>query len=208
MIKRGQLAVPVALLGGVAVFGATFLVLRSANWSLVISLLVASVLFLLAATGVWLMVDTRSTRQVEFDVYSAEAELKVRAVLKQLSEIRRHAATIVAPQTKQLIEQECADTEVLITRIRERNSNALLSTATILQGHIANLVVVIDQYVDIQQHPRYFDAPDEKLRQGEAAIAGFADFLVKSIKLVERGDTLGYDVALKMLEATKYSALT
>jgi hypothetical protein len=203
-----RFAVPVALICGAVVFLCAHVLLQRANWPLAWELAADAALYLLTAFAVWSLIDNRSRQELESDAYADEAEERVRMVRTSLRQARDGAKRIRNPNVVQLIEQICGDTALLIDRIREASPNTLQSSATILGGHLESLNIVIRQYAEIEQRPRYFDDPETKLRAGESALHGFEEFLVKSIKLLEQGDTLNYAAALKGLEATQYSALT
>jgi hypothetical protein len=200
--------VPIALLSGAVVFLCAHLLLQRANWPLGWELVADAGLYLLSAFAVWSLIDNRSRQEMETDAYADEAEERVRMVRASLRQARDGAKKIANPNVTQLVAQIAGDTELLIERIREENPATLQSSAVILNGHLESLNVVIQQYAEIERRARYYDDPETKLRAGEQALHGFEDFLVKSIKLLEQGDTLNYAVALKGLEATKYSALT
>ncbi|MBE3558508.1 MAG: 5-bromo-4-chloroindolyl phosphate hydrolysis family protein [Ktedonobacteraceae bacterium] len=201
-------AIPIALGAGVVVFVIAFLLLGQAHWSPLVTLIAATVLFLLTALGTWFVVDSRSARQVEFDAYALEAGQKVHETRQKIEQIRRYVAQIKAPQTAVHVRQICADAEALLIRLQEKNPNTLLSSATELSGVLDELALLLDKYVDMQNYPRYYEDAPLKLQEGQAAIAAFEEFVVNSVRLVEQGETLRYDVARKMLEAKKFTRLT
>jgi hypothetical protein len=203
-----RLAVPIALIGGAVVFLCAHVLLQRANWPLGWELIADAALYLLSAFAIWSLIDNRSRQELETDAYADEAEERVRTVRAALRQARDGAKKIANPNVKQLVAQIAGDTDLLIDKIRAANPGTLQSSAVILSGHLESLNVVIQQYAEIERQARYFDDPEAKLQAGEAALHGFEEFLAKSIKLLEQGDTLNYAVALKGLEATKYSALT
>lgn len=207
-MKISRYAIPIALGAGVVVFAVAFLLLSQGSWSPLLTLGVAAVLFILTSFGVWLILDNRSGKQLEIEAYRMQADLKVTEVHRTITEIGQYAAQIRARQTANLVRQGCSDGEALLARIREKNPNTLLSSATELGGVLEDVKLLLDKYVDIQDNPRYYEDAPLKLQEGQTAIAGFAEFILKSIQQAERGETLRYDVARKMLEAKKFTRLT
>lgn len=203
-----RLAVPIALICGAVVFLCAHVLLQGANWPVAWELAADAGLYLLSAFAVRSLIDNRSRQELQTDAYAEEAEAKVRTVRASLRQARDGAKRIKNPNVTQLVAQIADDTELLIDKIRDASPATLQSSAVILSGHLESLNVVIRQYGEIEQRSRYFDDPATKLKAGEDALHGFEEFLVKSIKLLEQGDTLNYAVALKGLEATQYSALT
>src|SRR5262249_7947542 len=151
---------PVALICGAVVFLCAHLLLQRANWPLGWELAADAGLYLLTAFAVWSLIDNRSRQELETDAYADEAEERVRMVRASLRQARDGAKQIRNPNVVQLIEQIRGDTALLIDRIREASPNTLQSSATILGGHLASLNIVIRQYAEIEQRPRYFDDPE------------------------------------------------
>jgi hypothetical protein len=207
-MKLSRYAIPIALGAGAVVFLLAFLLLSQAGWSPLIVLIASAIFFILASLGSWLVIDSRSARQIQLEAYALEAEQMVRQARQKIGHIRQYASQIRDARTARTVQQITSDVEQLLARIRENNPNTLQSSVTVLLGHLENLTLLLDKYIDIQNHPRYYEDAQLKLQEGQTAVLGFEEFVVSSIQLVERGETLGYDVARKMLEATKFTRLT
>ena len=164
--------------------------------------------FVLAAVGSWLIVDSRSGQQLQLEAYALETQQKMREALTKLAALRAYIPQINDQETARLLGQVCDDVEKLFERIRTNNANSLQSSAVIMSGHLTSLQWVFEQYVDVQQYPRYFDNPDEALRKGAQALRSFDQYVVNSIRLLETGQNAQFEVAIKQLEASQYSALT
>ena len=202
-----RFAIPIALAGGALLFAIAFLVLRNANWSVVPALLISLVLFVLATVGIWYMADSRSSHQVEIDAYTLQAEQQVRAVLKQVQQLRQRSKHVKDPQTKALLAHVCHDVEELLRRIRASSPTSLLSSATALDGYITRMVPLVEKYLDIDAYRRYYEDPNQKLQEIHAGFSAFDRYLVNSIQLITKGQDLVLDVDLRMLEATQYKRL-
>ena len=200
-------AIPIALLTGTGVFILAFLVLRGTHLSPLVAIIIPAVLFVIVTAVVWFVVDGRTSKQAQLDAYRLEAEAKAHAALAQVSTIRKFVGQIKSPQVAQLLTQTCDDAVQLFDRIRSGNPNSLTSSATIMLEHLKALQGMLQQYVDIQDHPRFHDNGAEKLAQAQQAIAGFDQFLVNSIRLIEKGENVTFEVDLKQLDATRFDAL-
>src|SRR5262249_663330 len=137
-----------------------------------------------------------------------ETDQKLRQALQRLKEIGSYKGKIKDQATAELVQQIGVDTRALFDRVRERSPNTMQSTVVIVSGHLDSIAAVARQYVDIQDNPRYHDNAEQLLRDGSAALKSFEEFLLNSIKLIERGDTLGYTTTLKQLEATRYAVIS
>jgi predicted PurR-regulated permease PerM len=209
MKDRTQRAITIALgVGAAAFIAALFLLQAIANWSVLAALIGAIVAFILAAAGAWLIADSRGTQQLQLDAYAVETQQKMQEALAKLAALRAYIPQIHDQETAHLLGQVCDDVEKLFERIRTNNANSLLSSAVIMSGHLTSLQWVFDQYIDIQQNPRYFDNPAEKFQKGGEALRSFDQYVMNSIRLLETGQNAQFEVAIKQLEASQYSALT
>jgi hypothetical protein len=203
-----RFAVPLALVGGAITFVIAYFLLRNANWSVLPALLISLVLFALATLGIWYMADSRSSRQVELDAYALQAEQKVQVVLRQVQQIRQLSQNIQTHPTVTQLQRMCGDVEELLRRIRQQNPTSLLSAATTLEGYIASIEPLVEKYIDIQAYRRYYENPDQKLREIQGCFSSFDGYLVESIKLINHGQNLVLNVDIQMLEAAQYRRLT
>ncbi len=202
-----RFAIFIALGGGAIIFVIAFLLLQSAHWSVVAALLISLVLFALATVGIWLLADSRSTRQVEMDAYTLQAEQKSSTVLRQVQQVRSLLQRIHNSQAKALLNEMCSDVEELLRRIQKHHSSDLLSSATTLDGYIVRMLPLIEKYIDIEGYARYYENPSQKLQEIQEGFQSFDGYLVNSIKLINQGQNLILDVDLKMLEAAQYRRL-
>jgi hypothetical protein len=203
-----RFAIPLALAGGAITNVIAYFLLRNANWSVLPALLISLVLFALATVGIWYMADSRSSRQVELDAYTLQAEQKVQVVLRQVQQIRQLSQNIQARRTMTQLQRMCSDVEELLCRIRKQNPTSLLSAATTLEGYIARMEPLVEKYIDIQAYRRYYEDPDQKLREIQGCFSNFDGYLVESIKLINHGQNLVLNVDIQMLEAAQYRRLT
>ena len=206
---RTRFAIPLALVGGAIVFFVLLnQLLNQAYWPFLPAVVVSLVVCLIAAAGLWFVLDSRPGSQVEIDAYSVQAETELFGIRRQADRITDYARRIEKTDTAQLLRQTHDDLIVLLDTLEKKNPNARLSAATVLNGHMENLLRVLDQYVDIEQRPRFFDNPDGKKQQAEEGIKSFDTFLINSVKLLEQGDNIGFEAALKMLQPMQYTALS
>jgi hypothetical protein len=202
-----RFAILIALAGGALTFIIAFFLLRNANWSVLPALLISLLLFVLATIGIWFMADTRSSRQIELDAYTLQAEQKAQAVLQQVQQLRRLAQQVRNRQAHSLLQHICTDADELLRRIRKQHPSSHLSAATTLDGYITRMVPLAEKYIDIYTYKRYYENPDQKLQEIQEGFASFDGYLVNSIKLITQGQHLVLDVDLKMLEAAQYTRL-
>jgi hypothetical protein len=148
---RHKLAAPVALAAAVAVFFGVFLATESLLWS--------PLLATVAAIGVYLMVDDRSSTKVDSDNYADEAERKVDEALRTVREVRRLARDVPAPAARAALESACQYVPELFERVKARSPNSLYSTASQIGGHLTSLEGAVKQYLDIQRNPVLYTNP-------------------------------------------------
>jgi len=207
-VKLTKLAIPIALVAGVVAFAITFVLLQAAYWSTLLALLISLGILALVAWGVWKLLDNRTDRQVEQDAYALEADRKVREVLAKIGQIRTYTRQISERSVFETLQQMCADVEQLVTRIKQKNPTGLLSQATTLDGYLVRMVPLVEKFIDITSHQRYYENAQRQLQEIKGGFSSFDEYVVKSITLLEEGQQLILNVDLKMLEATKYTRLT
>ena len=202
-----RFALFIALGGGVITFVIAFFLLRSANWSSVTALLISLILFVLATVGIWLLTDSRSTRQVEIDAYTLQARQEASEVLRQVQQVQLQLSRIQNYQTRTMLHEMCKDVEELLHRIQRYTPSDMLSSATTLSGYISRMQPLVEKYSDIEGSPRYYENPSQKLQEIQQGFQSFDGYLVDSIKLINHGQNLVLDVDLHMLEAAQYRRL-
>jgi hypothetical protein len=186
---RVKLATSVALVSAVAIFAGVFLLTGSLLWSP----LVAAV----GALGVYLMVDARTTRQVESDTYAEDAERKVDEVLAQVREVRKLSRDVTSPGARGSLESACQYVPELLGRVRANSPNSLYSSASQIGAHVASLAGVVRQYLDIQRKPSFYRDPEALKLSGEDAFRRFTEFAFESVQLVNQGDIATYRANLE-----------
>lgn len=194
MIKR--YATPIALAVAVVVYLVFFVLLADA--SLAVRLFAPAGLAAVAAIGVQFM-GSRTAAEVQQDNYSDMARDRVRRVNELLNQAVRSASRIANPQVRQGIELASHQVPELLARIEAGEPASLYSSASKFEGHVSSLAGLVDKYADIEARPRYYDNPEQRLADGEAAIERFNQFTVDSIRLVNQGDMSEYQANLQLV---------
>ncbi len=139
------------------------------------------------------------------NAYTLETTEKERHIYQQLSKIRAQLPGIRDSEVTRLLEGVCEYTPELINRIRESQPKNLLSSLTVIEKWIDIAVDQgLSQYVDIQDNPSFVENPHEKLREGRDAFESLNTFLLNSIRTVKRGDVIAFNVAMDLLESTRF----
>lgn len=185
---RRRLAAPVALVAAVVVFAAVFALTSSLLW--------APILAVVAAIGVYLMLDDRTQAQASSDDYADEAREKVEEALKVIRGIERLARDVRAPNARKALEAACHYVPELFERVRAKSPNSLYSTASQIGGHLRSLDGAVRQYLDIQRQPVLYGDPEALKHSGELAFQRFADFALDSVRLINQGDLAQYKANL------------
>jgi hypothetical protein len=207
-VKIARYATWIALGIGAATFLAAYYLLSSTGWSLPIAIGIAAAVCLCSAFAAWLLLDRRSEQEVRFESYLDEAEQKVKLVQQKLQLLHMLAAKVRQRDTSLLLDQLCYDVEQLITRVRTRNANELLSSAEVIDNYIKQVVAVTEKYKDIEAYPRYYKDPSNKLAQIQQGLRSFNEYIVASTIAVEESDTFARDVDVQMLDASRYRRLS
>lgn len=108
-------------------------------------------------------------------------------------------------QLRDVITQLASDTEAYFGRNQTRKGEPLRSDAEEFVRHLKSLHSVLERYVDVQDHPRYFDNPQHLLDQGSKAINGFAEFVLTNVRRGSREALTNYRVDTDILAAKRYS---
>ena len=197
---RAKLATWIALGSAVAIFTAAFLLTRNLLWSPLVAAF--------GALGFYLMVDSRTTRQVESDSYAEEAERKVDDVLALIRDIRKLTRDVTSPGARSSLESACRHVPELLTRVKANSPNSLYSSASQVGAHVASLAGVVRQYLDIQRKPSFYRDPDGLKQSGEDAFRRFTQFAVESVQLVNQGDIATYRANLETVAPPTLPDLT
>jgi hypothetical protein len=186
---RAKLASTGGLLAAAVAFVATYL--------LTSSLIVAPLVGVAAAIGVYLMLDSRTSRQVLSDGYDDDADRKVADALEIVNQIRKLSKDMTSGRARASLQSACDSVPELLARVKANSPNSLYSSASQIGGHLQSLLGVARQYLDIQRKPGFYTEPATLLRNGEEAFRRFADFALDSVRLVNQGDLATYKANLE-----------
>jgi hypothetical protein len=96
----------------------------------------------------------------------------------------------------------CEDITILLHKVAEKSPQSQLTTGRFIRGNVDFILNdILPQYIEMQDTPRFFTAPNKKMADGRAAIGTFGQFLHKRIVKLELADDMRYDVAIEMLRA-------
>lgn len=96
----------------------------------------------------------------------------------------------------------CEDIITLLKKVSEKTPESRMSTGKFIRGNLDFILTdILPQYIEMQNTPRYYESPEEKMREGHEAIDIFAKFLQQRIIDLELADDIRYSVAIEMLKA-------
>jgi hypothetical protein len=121
-------------------------------------------------------------------------------IREQLSEIAHLRDDVTDPDLQATLYRCCADIE----RYFERYSSNEVLDAIAFEGHLDSVLDVLKKYVDVQNHPRDFNGPEAKLRQGKQSIEDFAEYVIESIRNGNDVNLIEYSVNTDILSAQRY----
>lgn len=196
---RGKLAAPVALAAAVAAFTGIFLISGSLVWSPIVALV--------AALGVYLMIDDRSRVEVADDSYAEDAQRKTEEVLRLVKEIARLTREVRSPAARGSLETACRLVPELLNRVKSSSPNGVFSSASQLGAHLTSLHGVLTQYLDIQRKPEFYKNPAALQESGELAFLRFSEFAFDSVQLVGQGEIAQYRANLETVAPPKLPQL-
>jgi len=192
-------AVFISLVAGAIIFLVAYLFISNlAGWGPLIGALGAAIAFVIAVIGTYAF-----TRNV-VDAYTLQAAVKQAAVMQLLQEMESYYKRIQNKNALDCLRRIDRHSFDLIDRTRESQPNNLLSALTVLQNWLKLVCDLNKQYVDVEQHPEYQDNPEARLANANAALESFDLFLLNSIKAIEKGDSVQFDIATRMLDSAKF----
>lgn len=198
--KIARHAVFVALFAGVIVFlAANFVITSLAAWPPLVGALGGAVAFVVTVVGAYAFV-----RNI-VDAYTLQVAAKQEVVNGLLLQLEGYYKLIHSNMAVDKLRQIDIHAVDLIKRTGESQPNNLLSALTVLENWLRLVLTLNKQYVDVEQHPEYQDNPEARLTKADQALASFDLFLLNSIKTIEKGDSVQFDVATSMLDSTKFN---
>lgn len=157
---------------------------------LVIIVIGASVAIALAATA------RRSRSGTQHKRFKAADQIN-----GQLSEVTALAAQVNDVAFRRTLDQCCTDIE----RYFQSYTSDKTGDAQTFRNHLNSVLSVLRKYIEVQNSPRYYNSPDEKMRQGKQSVTDFADYVLKSIRRGNDAGLLDYKVDTDILQAKRYA---
>lgn len=191
-------AVVVALVAGAIMFLVANFAMSSAGWQQPFGALGGAIAFLVTVIGAYAF-----TRNI-VDAYTLQVAAKQEVVTGLLQEIESYFNRIQNKNAVDCLRRIDKHSFDLIDRTRQSQPNNLLSAVTVLENWLKLVRDLDKQYVDVEQHPEYQDNPETRLSNANAALESFDLFLLNSIKAIEKGDNVQFDIATKMLDSAKF----
>jgi len=193
-------AVFISLVAGAIMFiVANFVISGLAGWSPLIGVLGGAIAFVLTVIGMYAF-----ARNI-IDAYTLQIAAKQEVVMRLLQEVESYFKRIRNQDAVDCLRRIDKHSFDLIERTRESQPNNLLSAVTVLENWLKMVCDLDKQYVDVEQHPEYQDNPQARLTNANAALESFDLFLLNSIKAIEKGDNVQFDIATKMLDSAKFN---
>lgn len=198
--KLSTRSVETSLAFGSLFFLITFVVCKYlANWDDLPAAGISATFFVLSSIGAFMIVNNI------VDAYTMEIALKLQTVDERVDNVQAQIDKIDDSEFRILLRQICEHTNDLIMRTRENQPNSLSSVLTVLSNWLVTIDNGLKQYVDVQNNPVYHDNPIERLTKARQAFESFDSFLINSIRSLEKGDNVAFDVAVQMLDASRFS---
>lgn len=122
----------------------------------------------------------------------------VRELLGRVMELRQRVNDVELQNT---IKRMCGDTHQYFQRNTE--PEFVKGDAEQFCGHLEGVRQVLERYIDVQGHPRYYSDPEAAMHQGHEAIEGFADFALQSIRRGTSARLVTYTVQTDILSAQR-----
>ncbi len=125
------------------------------------------------------------------------------AVRNELEKIYGYRAQIADPHIKEVVGTICSDTEAFFERSEGSDRNTS-TEAVQFAGPLSSVTAVLERYIDIQDHPRFYRDSEQLLEAGEEAIEAFASFVLDSIQDNSSAALINFKVDAKIIGATRY----
>jgi hypothetical protein len=184
--------------GAVLFLVAYFVISGLASWPPLVGALGAAIAFVITVIGTFAF-----TRNI-VDAYTLQVAAKQQVVMGLLQKMESYYTRIKNKNAVDCLRRIDKHSFDLIERTRESQPNNLLSAITVLENWLKLVCDLNKQYVDVEQHPEYQDNPEARLTNANAALESFDLFLLNSIKAIEKGDNVQFDLATKMLDSAKF----
>ncbi len=132
----------------------------------------------------------------------SQAPDTVKALLAEIVELSQE---VQDTQMRKHLDLARIDTEQLFIRLKRSGSNRIHEITAMYEGSLKAIRDVLVKYLDIQENPRYFEKPQDRLAEGREAAAQLAAGVLKNVQEVERGALTDFRVNTKILTASKFS---
>ena len=198
--KIAEYAWLVALFFGVIAFGVAYLVLTAlAGQGWLVSLLVALGFLVIVAIATWLMASN------VVDSYTLESAEHMQDVYVWVQKIRGKSGLIKDTTVRKILADMCKHVEDLAKFTFKRQPDTVLSLAQVLEKWLEMVFKLLEQYLDIQTEPSYARDPQASFNKAKTAFEGFDLFLTNSIRTIVDGQSVEFETAAKMLDASRYT---
>lgn len=126
------------------------------------------------------------------------------SIKRLLNEVEKRAQSVNSLSSRTQLLDACDETKVMFSRIeRTSGSQPYRLTLEAFQTHLINLLAVLDTYLDIQDHPSYWDEPDKLLADGQESIASYKTDVLETIKSINRKTAFDFQVKTSILNANR-----
>jgi hypothetical protein len=194
-----QYSVAFALGIGIIFFLLTFMMLtRIANWMFWLSVGVAAIAFLVVTFAGYIFANNI------VDTYTFEVARNEPGIYRNLRIIQSKIGNIKDRAVVQTLSDICKNTPALLDRTKKNQPNDMLSAVTMINQWLETLTGTLDQYIDVQDNPNFHESPGVRLEKAKNAFIGVNAMFLNSIRLLEKGENVKFDVALKMMDASRY----
>jgi hypothetical protein len=121
-------------------------------------------------------------------------------VSELLNKIARQRDRVHDSQLQRTLYQCCTDIE----RYFKQYSGDKQRDTTVFANHLGSVLSVLEKYIEVQDAKRYFNDPDEIMRNAEESINDFAEYVLTSIRNGNDANLIDYTVNTKILQAQRY----
>lgn|GEM_PF-6651645 len=167
---------------------------------IVATMIVIVVLSMIVLTTVFLyLILQRNDSHQDYDLLARNLFYDIAG---DLETIRHKTYFVNDAALRQQLELICDDTTVLLEKVTEKMPESRLTTGKFIRGNLDFILSdILPQYIEMQEMPRYYEAPGQSMAEGRDAIAIYARFLHAQIVKLEIPDEMRYAVATEMLKS-------
>ncbi len=119
-----------------------------------------------------------------------------------LTKIEAERERVFDPELQQTLRQICVD----IDNYFQSSSEDKKRDTLIFRDRLAEVIEILDKYLEVQDHPRYFTNPNKALGLGKAAFTDFSVYVLASIQRGNDADLRDYKLNTNVMQERRSAA--